>query len=390
MDNIFRLLKFSDQMDVNEAKTICIDFALQKPEFFESANAEDLGFKLFQEVTTLLLKRNQNQEGPKGLMAIEVQPEDTVVKDFKSIFNSAETTSDIVFSVKGQEIRAHKAILANQSQEFAAYIQNFDAAKDPKKNTALVLEEKYGRISPKSFESMLRFIYYSDQNIDMMGACELLPFAKDFRLVKLCVLLEKIIGSNEIAFVTCLPVLDVAYNPLMVLEENKALQTKLKQEGLDFAVFNIDKIDFKPLEQMNPQIGSHIIQRLQQTVGSKWSSLTVSNSNANANSSWVSSPTSSNRNPAQISLGSKARTPSAQSMEVEEPEKEKEKDMKKARSRRKTKEELEIPELPIEVEKNEEAANESSENTNAPGQPPPKPKKKKPKKEVQAEDETAQ
>jgi len=70
---------------------------------------------------------------------------------------------------------------------------------------------------------------------------------------------------------TCLSVLHVAYNSLMA--DNQSLQQKLKQEGLDYAVINMDQVDFKPLEFMSSQISSHILQRFQQTIGNKWGSL---------------------------------------------------------------------------------------------------------------------
>jgi len=270
MDNIFRLLKFSDSMDVPEAKTICIDFALQSPDFFTSANAEDLGFKLYQEVTSLLLKHHQNPN-KKGLMVIDMSPEDTIVRDYKHIYGSTDVSGDIAFNIHGEEIRAHKAVLADQSAEFAAFIAHYEATKDPKKANAVYLEDKYGRIQHKAFDGMLRFLYYGEVSIDMLSACELVPFVKDFKLQKLCTLLEKIVGGQDVSTPTCLPVLHVAYNPLM--GENPSLQQKLKQEGLDYAVTNMDKIDFKPLEFMSPQISSHILQRLQQTIGNKWTSL---------------------------------------------------------------------------------------------------------------------
>jgi len=197
--------------------------------------------------------------------------EDTIVRDFKHIYGSTEVTGDITFNVQGEEIRAHKAILADQSPEFGIFIAHYDANRDPKRPNAVVFEDKYARISLKAFESMLKYFYYGDGNIDMMSACELMPFTKDFKLLKLCTLLEKIIGGQDISVHTCLPVLDVAYNPLM--QENQSLQTKLKLEGLDYAVSNLNNIDFKPLEFMSPQISSHILQRLQQTIGHKWGTL---------------------------------------------------------------------------------------------------------------------
>jgi len=296
MENIFRLLKFSDGLDVTEAKTICFDYALQKPDFFTSANAEDLGFKLYQEVTTLLLKQQGQARG--GLMKIDLSAEDTIVRDFKAIYSSADTTGDVSFSVKSQEIRAHKAILANQSVEFASLIQQFETNKETKKGNSIPLDEKYGRLSPKSFDALLRYVYYGDQNIDMSSSCELIPFAKDFKLLKLSSVLDGVVGSVEISNSTCLPVLEVAYNPLM--NENPDLRKKLMQDGLDFAVYNIDKIDFKPLEFMQPTIGSHILQRLQQTVGAKWNTMGIT-------TAWSTSP-STNTRPGGVALGSKTRS----------------------------------------------------------------------------------
>lgn len=43
MKNIFSLLKFADQLNVQEAKDICIEFALLNGDFFTSNNAENLG-----------------------------------------------------------------------------------------------------------------------------------------------------------------------------------------------------------------------------------------------------------------------------------------------------------------------------------------------------------
>jgi len=65
-----------------------------------------------------------------------------------------------------------------------------------------------------------------------------------------------------------LSVLDVAYNPL--LEENPALQKNLQEEGLNYAVNNVDKINFEPLQMMNPLIATNILQALQRKIGKNW------------------------------------------------------------------------------------------------------------------------
>jgi len=72
-------------------------------------------------------------------------------------------------------------------------------------------------------------------------------------------------------------VLDVAYNPL--LEENPALQKNLMEEGLNFAVANVDKINFEPLQTLPPIIATHILQALQRKIGKNWALVTAAPGN---------------------------------------------------------------------------------------------------------------
>jgi len=118
---------------------------------------------------------------------------------------------------------------------------------------------------------MLRYFYYSDTNISMLHATELVDFSKDFHLNKLYKVLEKVIGGQDISIETVLSVLDVAYNPL--LEENPALQKNLQEEGLNFAVNQVDKINFEPLQMMNPVIATNILQALQRKIGKNWNNI---------------------------------------------------------------------------------------------------------------------
>ena len=78
-------------------------------------------------------------------------------------------------------------------------------------------------------------------------------------------MLEKVIGGQEITIGTVLNVLDVAYNPLM--EENPTLQKSLMEQGLNFTVTNIDKINFENLQAMPPVIAMHILVTLQKRIG---------------------------------------------------------------------------------------------------------------------------
>jgi hypothetical protein len=265
MSNIFSLLKFADSLNVQEAKDICFEFALANSDFFTSSSAENLGFKLYQEVTALLLKAHQGT-APKARQR-EVTADDSIIADFKNLFSSADVTGDVTFIIHNEEVKAHRAILWHQSPDIAGLLNPPEDSKEPPKK-GLVLDSKYGRITPGAFNAMLRYFYYSDTSIGMLHATELVDFVKDYHLDKLYRVLEKVIGGQDMTIETVLNVLDVAYNPL--LEENPALQKNLQEEGLNFAVNNVDKINFEPLQSLPPIIATHILQALQRRIGKNW------------------------------------------------------------------------------------------------------------------------
>jgi len=278
IENIFKLLKYTESLNVEKAKQICMEFALGKDEFFVSASEQSLGFKLYKDVTIEAFKAHQGQK--KEATEILVTAEDTIVEDFKKIYAS-HSTKDVCFLIQGVEVKAHKPLLIDQSLELAALANN-EEARDQKKASefrgqVIILDEKYSNISPDAFESMLRLIYYNDENIEMLHACQLYLFAHDYNLVKLSLLIEKIISGGEVTCKTVLPLLDVAYNPLM--EQNKELQPMLKEIGMKFVVQNIEKMDFGPLQHMSPVIGTQILQHIQSVFSRDWRSMVQTASN---------------------------------------------------------------------------------------------------------------
>jgi len=265
MKNIFALLKFSDSMNVSDAKDICIEFALTNADFFTSSTAENLGFKLYQEVTALLLKAHTGG-APKELKKRDVTSEDTIVSDFKAMYHGADSTGDVTFVINGEDVKAHRSVLADQSGELAALVRPTEDDKDWTKKIAL--DTKYSRITSGAFHSMLKFFYYAERSVPMTYATELVSFAKDYRLDGFYRVLEKTIGGQAVTVDTVLNVLDVAYHPLM--DENPQLQKSLKEEGLNFIVAHIDKVNFEPLITMPPVIATHVLQSLQKKIGKNW------------------------------------------------------------------------------------------------------------------------
>jgi hypothetical protein len=340
MKNIFALLKFADSYNVQEAKDICFDFALSNSDFFTSSSAENLGFKLYQEVTALLLKAHQGGAGKKPTPK-EVTAEDTIVADFKNLYGSADVTGDVSFLIHNEEVKSHRAILSHQSADLNALVVPPDEGKEPTRK-AITLDTKYGRISPGAFHAMLKYFYYSDSAVSMLHATELVSFAKDFHLDKLYRVLEKVIGGQEIAVDTVLNVLDVAYNPLM--EENPALQKNLKEEGLTFCVNNIDKISFEQLQNMPPVIATHVIQALQHRIGKHWRLIIEASGTANVKvedlnkgGSWVTtSPRKETRGQSADDL---AKSPSKAQVAAEKKDEKKKDDRKKADEKREEKKE---------------------------------------------------
>jgi hypothetical protein len=174
--NLFSLLKFSDSLEVSEAKDLCLELALQHPDLFVSSSAELLGFKLFQDYTTFVIA----SKGKEIPYRREVTAVNTIVEDFKRIYESASLTGDVTFLVRTDPIKAHLAILWQQSPAMASLIKAPPKSKES--HQIIMLASKYEGISPAAFQAMLRFFYYRDINIEERFAAELIDFAKDFRL----------------------------------------------------------------------------------------------------------------------------------------------------------------------------------------------------------------
>jgi len=122
-DNIFKLLKQCDSNGVEKGKQICMEYAVDHEDLFTSAEAEVLGFKLYQEVTTAILKAKKTEKHE-----VQLAYEDPIVSHFKSIYE-ADTTKDLVFSLQNEEIKVHRAILMIQSPQLTELIINEEKKK---------------------------------------------------------------------------------------------------------------------------------------------------------------------------------------------------------------------------------------------------------------------
>jgi len=257
-DNIFKLLFSCDKEGVEDGKKICIDYAVNHEDLFTSAEAEVLGFKLYQEVTTAILKAKKEEKH-----VVKLAFEDPIVENFKTIYES--DNKDTTFFLHDQEIKVHKAILMNQS---SAELVELVTENEKKNNQYYTLDAKYNNITPEALDSMFRFFYYHETKMDILHACQLFLFCKEMKLGKLSHTIEIVLNQKEFNLNSILPILDVAFSPLM--NTNPELQKQLQHNGLRFAVENINKIEFIELQKMNPLIGMNILQLLQKGLSESW------------------------------------------------------------------------------------------------------------------------
>jgi len=208
-------------------------------------------------VTTAILKAKKAEKHE-----VKLAFEDPIQENFKTIYES--DTKDTTFILHGEEIKVHKAILLTQSQELLDLI----IENEKNHNQYFTLNAKFSNITPEALDAMFRFFYYHESKMDILHACQLFLFSREMKLTKLSHTIEIVLNQKDFNLNSLLPILDVAFSPLM--SNNPDLQKQLQINGLRFAVENINKIDFVALQFMSPLIGMNILKLLQQGLTETW------------------------------------------------------------------------------------------------------------------------
>jgi hypothetical protein len=262
LDNIYDLLKESHELGVERAKRLCLYYALDHhDQFVAGPRAKELGIELFQEVAIKHASPETKQEVINNREPRPVTEKDTIIDDFKALYESGDNT-DVVFQIEGKQIKCIRALLANRSSALESL---WNGDKGTPKKPAVLDEERYKNFSAEAFNAMLKYIYYGEENIDPLPATELIGFCKEFGLPDLLNVCEEIIRKG-IATNTVLAILAVAYT----MPEKPDLQKELKTNCLEFIVRNLPKIVLEPLYKMAPQIGADILVAIQKEIGHRW------------------------------------------------------------------------------------------------------------------------
>ena len=229
IESVFHLLKAATDLNEERVKNFCLSFALAHYNEFIS-NKDGiyiLGIELFQEVVAAF---QTNPTPPK-----EMRPEDTpdtLLEDFQRLYDQMPY-SDITFQIRGESIKAHRAILASHSDAFVSTIFKDDTTI---------------RLTPTAFKNMLRFTYYGDDRIDALPSCELVEFTRKYKLPSLLKICEDKIRTS-IAFDTVLPILSIAYLPA---DGKQDLVDELKSKCFPFILENLASVDLKTIKACNP------------------------------------------------------------------------------------------------------------------------------------------
>lgn len=244
IESVFHLLKEATDQNETRVKGFCMQFALQHYNDFIS-NKDGiyiLGIELFQEVVAAF---QTNPPAPEEIPP-DKAPQDTLLEDFKRMYNLMPF-SDITFTIEGEQIKCHKAILAAHSDAFVTYLFKEGGAQQEK-------------ITATAFKSMLKFLYYGDDNIDPLYACELVEFSRRYKLHSLLRICEDKIRTN-VTMDTVLEIINVASMPAEPGKED--LTAELKNKAYPFLLEHLTEIDLTPLRMYNPLICIEILQRLQ-------------------------------------------------------------------------------------------------------------------------------
>mmetsp|Transcript_30789 Transcript_30789/g.51868 ORF Transcript_30789/g.51868 Transcript_30789/m.51868 type:complete len:392 (-) Transcript_30789:174-1349(-) len=250
MENIFHILKAAHDLQEPTVGAFAKNFALSHyNEFVTNKNGlHVLGLDLFQEVVTAF--QTFSASGGPGTPTIG-EPENTYLTDLKKM-HDLMPFSDLRFNFDGDIIPCHRSFLGACSDKFKIMLRD-------KEIPAAGIPPSRAGLNAESFRQMLRFLYYGDDRIDPLPACELVGYARELELQDLIAVCEYKI-RNSIAVDTVVGILEVAYSEMSQRQE---LVEELKSKAFPFIMDHFTEIDLSKLRK-NPRIAQDLLLRVQE------------------------------------------------------------------------------------------------------------------------------
>jgi len=205
--------------------------------FITNKDAKELGVDLFQDVVTGYATRSATPVSP------EPEPKDTMLEDFRSIYEKMIFPDGTALCAKGERLGFHKALLASHSDAFASMFRDKD---NPEQGW------DFKRLTSDAFRAMQRNLYYGEQDIAPLLACELVAFGRDHDLNDL-VRHSKVILQHNVNRETCMEILKKCCLPHLADSYKD-----VTQNAIDFAATHLPQLDLTELRNLEPAEGHYI------------------------------------------------------------------------------------------------------------------------------------
>jgi hypothetical protein len=253
--NIFDALAEADDLKDETLKLLCVVYAVshwvEVTSNMTDANAPG-GLRLAPTLFTELVQlQTKNPAAPLE----EPEPPELILENFRKLYETKDEYDETV-NVGSKSIKVHKPILAERSEPMARLFESGKSKGDQK--------DPLKGLASASFETLLRYLYYKDENIDPQAAAELVPFCQTHKLSDLRELCEGKIQSNINAD-TVLDIIRVAYDKTMAQRQD--LQADIKDKAIRFIVEELASLDLEPLRKMQPEISVDILLACQEKEG---------------------------------------------------------------------------------------------------------------------------
>jgi len=258
IENVYQVLSYSHGLGLDEVKKICINFALINASvFFSAKEAKSIDFDLFQELVGILAEHFS--EGSRyEFEEPQINESDPIKKHFKSLYTSRDDTGDISIVMGDKSTKAHKCILYGQSKDLDDLIENSESQN----NTISIDKQKFPLVNQDSFVEIMKFFYYDFPSLELSSVCRMYKFSIETHLTRLTRTMEHIMATNTMTAKAVPFALEVS---LRQLQQNP-LAKKLQERTIVFAVKHFTQINFSHLAELDPLIGSVIVQSIQEIV----------------------------------------------------------------------------------------------------------------------------
>jgi len=179
--SVHPILRLAVDFKDTRLKQICMDWiASHNNEFVTSKEGiQVLGLELFQQTVLYFANEGKNHQ-PLKVATLEG---DTIVEDFARLYDTIKASADVMVSIRGEYVKFHKCIWANQSAKMAQLLNLGIPGKD---GIDAINNWGYrtfwGALDVATFQSLLKFCYYGEKNIMPLEAAPLIRFAVDYEV----------------------------------------------------------------------------------------------------------------------------------------------------------------------------------------------------------------